>query len=147
MKTGFRCFMVVTALSSLIGCTGVPVRIANVPDHAVDWSRGRHLVAGARGFQLFLFIPIMTNSRHERAYQALLKEADGDFITDIKVQEFWWYAYIGTIYSTKMEATAYPRLKRPVQVRETSESPRDPDESAGDFSRREGQHSVGEDSR
>lgn len=132
MKTVFRDFMVVVALSSLIGCSGVPVHIPNVPDHAVDWSRSRHLVAGARGFQL-LFIPIMTNSRHERAYQALLKEADGDFITDTKVQEFWWYAYIGTIYSTTMEATAYPRLKRPLPVSETSEPPREADASGGDF--------------
>jgi len=133
MKKLFRFFMVVAAIFSMSGCSGVPVHIPNVPDQAVDWSRGRHIVAGARGFQLLLLIPIMTNSRHERAYQELLKEANGDFITDIKIQEFWWYAYIGTIYSTKMEATAYPRLKHPVPISETTEPPQDPDKSGGDF--------------
>ena len=29
--------------------------------------------------------------------------------TDIKVTESWTYAFVGTIYTTKMTATAYPK--------------------------------------
>ena len=32
-----------------------------------------------------------------------------DYITNIKVEESWTYAFIGTVYTTTIKAMAYPR--------------------------------------
>ncbi len=56
-----------------------------------------------------MFIPISVNDRHDQAYNILKGQANGDYITDIKVTESWTYAFVGTIYTTKMTATAYPK--------------------------------------
>ncbi len=61
------------------------------------------------GFQLLLFIPININDRHARAYQRLREKAAADYLTDIRVQESWTYALVGTVYTVRMDATAYPR--------------------------------------
>ena len=48
--------------------------------------------------------------RMELAYDSLMSQAEGDYVTDIKVREKWTYAFVGTVYCTELEATAYPRL-------------------------------------
>ena len=90
------------------GCAGKQVTFDPVDQNNMDLTKGRSLSASASGFQLLLFIPININDRHERAYQILRGQAGGDYITDIKVQESWSYAFIGTVYKTTISATAYP---------------------------------------
>jgi hypothetical protein len=56
-----------------------------------------------------LFIPIGVNDRHENAYGQLLAQANGDYITDVNIEESWTYGFVGTSYTTTITATAYPR--------------------------------------
>jgi len=95
---------------ALAGCSGAPVKF-NAVDKAgsVDPSKGRPIRASASGFQLLLFIPINVNSRLETAHALLQAQAGGGQISDIKVTESWTYALVGTVYTTTLEATAYPR--------------------------------------
>lgn len=93
-------------------CSGNLVNFEQRVDHQnVDFSKGRKIYAEASGFQLLLFIPIDVNSRHDRAYRTLQAQAYGEYIGDIKIQESWTYGLVGTIYTTKLEATAYPLKK------------------------------------
>jgi hypothetical protein len=55
-----------------------------------------------------LFIPIAVNGRQAEAYEKLKQAAGNDLITDIKIEESWTYAFVGTIYHTTLTATAYP---------------------------------------
>jgi hypothetical protein len=97
----------------LAACSGTPVRLGTPSDQVdtanVDFSNGRKISASASGFQLLLWIPISVNDRQARAYQSLLNQAPGDYITDVKIDESWTYAFVGTIYKTTIEATAYPK--------------------------------------
>lgn len=93
------------------GCAGKVVQIESIADQAYDNSKGRELEVSATGFQLLLLIPIRTNSRQARAYQALRNMAGDDHvITNVRVQESWTYAFVGTVYTTTMRATLYPKI-------------------------------------
>ncbi len=101
----------------LSGCSGTPIRFGDdvkrkVNLANVDFTRGEKISASASGFQLLLLIPIEINSRHQRAYQDLRSQAEGYYLTDIKITESWTYAFVGTIYTTKLQATAYPYKKK-----------------------------------
>ena len=101
------------------GCTGTKVQFADVPGDRLDLARGRQITSHATGFQL-LFIPLGLNSRQERAYAQLKKQARGDYITDIKIQETWRYAVLGTTYRTTFSAMAYPdKSTSPAPVTQT----------------------------
>jgi len=104
---------IVVASLLLAACSGSPIRtgVANqrIDTATIDYSKGRRLSASASGFQLLLLIPISINNRHERAYRALLAQAGGDYVTDIKIEESWTYALVGTVYKTTLEAMAYPQ--------------------------------------
>ena len=93
------------------GCSGKPITFNSVDPklYANNKAEARTISSEASGFQLLLFIPIGVNDRHDQAYNILKGQANGDYITDIKVTESWTYAFVGTIYTTKMTATAYPR--------------------------------------
>jgi len=95
----------------LSACSGVPVQLGSTTDEKYDLTRPRELSVNACGFQLLLLIPINTNNRAERAYRALKRQAGGDYIADIKITEEWTYAFVGTLYCTTIEATAYPKVK------------------------------------
>lgn len=108
-----------TVLTLLIlgSCSGRAISLGNAhndnPDQQIDlkkidFTKGREIHAEAGGFQLLLFIPINTNDRQERAYQNLRYQAGSDFISDIKIQESWTYGLVGTVYTTRLEAKAYP---------------------------------------
>ena len=92
------------------GCTGMRFSIPNTPSGPYDKSKGRRIYAEESGFQLLLLIPIGINERHQRAWRQLETIARGDFITDVKIQDSWTYAFVGTIYGVRMEAMAYPYL-------------------------------------
>lgn len=95
------------------GCSGKPVTFNSIDPklYADKKSKGRTISGKSSGFQLLLFIPIGVNDRHKQAYDVLKGQANGDIITDIKVTESWTYAFVGTVYTTKFTATAYPRNK------------------------------------
>lgn len=92
------------------GCAGVPVNFNSMPEQPHDVTRGRTVSGSACGFQLLLIIPISINDRAKRAYSQLAAAAGGDYVTDIKVNETWTYAFVGTVYCTEMEAMAYPKI-------------------------------------
>ncbi|MEJ2201710.1 MAG: hypothetical protein P8X63_11975 [Desulfuromonadaceae bacterium] len=113
MKTTIKLVLAI-ALGCLLltGCTGRPIHLDSVQqvDMAdVDFSKGRQISVSASGFQLLLLIPIRINDRHERALQALRNQAGWDYIGDIEIQESWSYALVGTVYTTTLVATAYPK--------------------------------------
>lgn len=93
------------------GCAGKPITFKSVDPKAYEdvKDKGRKITASASGFQLLLFIPIGINDRHQNAYHQLLAEANGDYITDINIEESWTYGLIGTSYITTITATAYPK--------------------------------------
>jgi hypothetical protein len=92
------------------GCVGKPFSLKNIDPktYADVKDKGHKVTSSASGFKILLFIPIDVNTRHENAYNQLLTQANGDYITDIKI-ESWTYALIGTIYTTTLTAIAYPK--------------------------------------
>ena len=112
-KNALAALLVCTLLSA---CAGVPIDFKghSVTDRAqVDLSKGRKISAQATGFQLLLLIPIALNGRQAAAYEDLLAQAGDDVLSDITVTESWRYAFVGTMYTTTIEATAYPRAATP----------------------------------
>lgn len=112
-------FAILTLLT-FSGCNGRPITIGSsqlgnsgqkVNVSKIDFTRGRDVSAEAGGFQLLLFIPININDRHERAYQSLRAQAGSDFLSDVKIKESWTYGLVGTVYTTRFEAKAYPYKK------------------------------------
>jgi hypothetical protein len=108
----------ITAIASIAvfgvwfsGCAGKPVTFKSVDPKAYEdvKDKGRKITASASGFQLLLFIPIGVNDRHQSAYGQLMAEANGDYVTDVKIEESWTYGLVGTVYTTTMTATAYPK--------------------------------------
>jgi uncharacterized membrane protein YeiB len=77
----------------------------------------RSITDSGVGFQLLSFIPISINSRYQRAYDGLLKQADNDYLTNIQIQESWIFAWYGIVYRTTIMATAYPHVKEPSIVK------------------------------
>ncbi|MHC5210870.1 MAG: hypothetical protein ACYTG2_09150 [Planctomycetota bacterium] len=107
-RTLAHCALALTLAVGCLGCAGTAVRIPNVPARTYDASKGRRVTAESTGFQLLLWIPIGINERHQKCYDDLERQAPGHFITDVKIQDSWTYAFVGTLYSVKMEATAFP---------------------------------------
>lgn len=105
--------MLLGSVMILTACTGTTIRIrsddAHINREDIDFSKGRPLTATASGFQLLLVIPISINDRHQRAYSTLLTMAGNDYLSDVSIKESWTYALVGTVYTTTMEAKAYPR--------------------------------------
>jgi hypothetical protein len=102
---------------AIAACTGTPVTFMTLTNEHFDMNKGRTITASACDMQLLLIIPIKTKSRLAEAYEELMQKAGHDAVTDVKIQESWYYAYLGTIYCTDLEATAYPRTavtQRPV---------------------------------
>ncbi|PAT00008.1 MAG: hypothetical protein BSR46_05260 [Candidatus Dactylopiibacterium carminicum] len=56
-----------------------------------------------------MFIPIAVKGRLNNAYDNLLEQAGDRLLTDVKVTESWSYGFVGTVYTTTIEATAYPK--------------------------------------
>jgi len=107
--------LLMIASIALAGCTGTAVQVGTPAERvdlsAIDFSKGRKVTGAASGFQLLLLIPISLNSRHDRAYTALLAQAGGDYVTDIAVTESWAWGFVGTVYTTTIEGMAYPEKK------------------------------------
>lgn len=113
-KVALSAFAAVSVLL-IASCEGVPVKMdqpaAAIPGQKYDMSKGRTARAQACGFQLLLFIPIVVNQRADFAYQNLKRQAGSGYLTDIRVQETWTYAFVGTLYCTIMEGTVFPPVQ------------------------------------
>jgi hypothetical protein len=94
------------SVSLLTACAGTPVALGARSDVPVPQGLARTITARGCGFQLLLLIPVAINNRLERAYQDLMEEAGGDYVTDIEVKERWAYGFVGTSYCTILEAKA-----------------------------------------
>ncbi len=101
----FQLAGIVTA-TLLAACAGTPISLGSRVTGPIPTGAERTITAEACGFQLLLFIPIGINDRAQRAYRDLEVEADGDFITNVQVQERWTYAFVGTRYCTGLRAKA-----------------------------------------
>lgn len=112
LKSTHRSYLWPGLLAGLLvsGCVGNPITFPDVSGEKIDSARGRPIRASACGFQLLLVIPININERAQRAYEGLLQRAGRDVVTDVKIQERWFYAFVGTGYCTVLHATAYPRV-------------------------------------
>ena len=97
-------------LVAFTGCTGTVVKFNTMREQPYDATQGRVVKGAACGLQLLVFIPISLNDRHQRAYTELVSEAGDDYVTEIKVNEKWYYAVLGTVYCTEMQAMAYPMV-------------------------------------
>lgn len=102
----FSLILILAACSSQPNAIGVK---QSYDRNQYDLSKPRTVSVTASGFQLFLLIPISTNSRFERAYSQIQRQAGDGLIGDVKVTESWSYAFVGTIYRTTLEATIYPK--------------------------------------
>ena len=95
----------------LVGCVGTPIRLGSANQYIgpgdIDATTGRNIKGTGSGFQLLLFIPISINGRQERAYEELLAQAGGDYVTNVAINESWTWAFVGTVYKTTLTATAY----------------------------------------
>ncbi|MDB5800223.1 MAG: hypothetical protein JWL63_1162 [Rhodocyclales bacterium] len=104
----------IVAMLCLAGCSSDPIRLGGVTDVSqIDRSKGERLEASASGVQVGP-LPLGINGRFERAYADLQDQAKGRVLTDVKVEESWKYIVIGTLHSTTLYATAYPKMAVPV---------------------------------
>jgi len=106
-------WMPLLALAGLLAaCQGVPVNFAGsaVTDrNQIDPYKGQRISAEASGLQVMVFFPFSVNDRQQRAFADLRKQAGDRLLADIAVTETWRWAFIGTLYTTRIDATAYPR--------------------------------------
>ncbi|MDQ1263374.1 MAG: hypothetical protein QG559_375 [Campylobacterota bacterium] len=95
----------------MVGCAGKPITFKSVPPQQYEHvkNKGWEISASASGFQLLLFIPIDINDRHKRAYDLLKAQAGDGYMTNIRIEESWAYALVGTSYKTTLKATVYPK--------------------------------------
>lgn len=101
-----RLVLLGTVLALLAGCAGQAVQLGSRVSGPIPKGQSRVITAEACGFQLLLFIPIAINGRMASAYAELERQAAGDFITDVEVQESWGYRFVGTQYCTELRAKA-----------------------------------------
>lgn len=103
--------MIAMMTMSFTGCAGTPITFKSVDpkSYANLKDQGRNIKGQASGFMLLFLIAININNRHESAYGQLLAQASGEYITDIKIEESWTYALVGTLYTTTITATGYPK--------------------------------------
>ena len=100
------------SLIVIVACASDPIRFNQEPTKPIDLSKGHQISGESCGFQLLLLIPIKTNGREARAYTELLAKAQGGYITDVQVEERWFYGFVGTGYCTKLTAMTYPFLSQ-----------------------------------
>lgn len=101
---------IVTGLCAIAGCVSAPINLPAINAKEVDLTQGREVVGKSCGFQLLLLIPININGRYEDAFDTLKGQAGRDLLANLRIEESWFYGFVGTGYCTKLTATAYPRI-------------------------------------
>ena len=105
MRSSFFAGGVLSSLLLMASCTGVPLTIDSSPlrqgETALGPAEGK-----ATGIMLFQFIPIGQNTRFQTAYERALKSVPGATrLTDVKITENWFWAYVLNGYSTTIQGT------------------------------------------
>ncbi len=96
-------------LVALAGCRGVPLRIPTTPV-GPDEAAGGTVTGECTGVMLFGFIPINQNERFNDAYSmAVASEPGTTRLTDITIQEDWFWAWVLNGYQFKLTGTAVHR--------------------------------------
>jgi hypothetical protein len=86
-------------------CSSEQVNVAPTPPaHYVVTREGD---GRACGLNLFVYIPIGTNDRTERAYQRALEDAQATGLMDTEVTDSWRYVFIGDLFCTAIHGTGY----------------------------------------
>ncbi|MDD3762755.1 MAG: hypothetical protein PHP86_05660 [Nevskiales bacterium] len=107
MRALFRTIVVAAIVMLTSACAGTPVSMGTSSSRTPPVAGTERLItAEACGFQLLLLIPVNVNDRLERAYIELQEKAAGDYIADVRMQERWVWAFIGTRYCTRLQAKA-----------------------------------------
>lgn len=93
----------------LAGCTGssfsLPIPRTNIIE-GTDYDVIGQYEADASGYLILGFIPVVTNSKNERAYHKLLEESGGDAIMHLSLREGWKWTPIMTISTIEMAGLA-----------------------------------------
>lgn len=88
-------------LASIAGCSSTAKRMGAIPDRPYEVlgkSKG-----SAGGFMLFQLIPIMHNTKIQRAYDQAVANLKGDDLINLTMSESWFWAYIGNGYRVNIE--------------------------------------------
>ncbi len=104
-------FVLLLCLLSLSACTG---RLYSVPQP--DFDPQKYEVVGearetATGLNLFNFIPINLNNKIQRAVEEAIRSRSGDVITNLRVRERWFWAYVLNGYKIDIEGTVLREKK------------------------------------
>lgn len=83
------------------GCSSVPKMMGALPGR--DYEVVGKATGSAGGFMLFQIIPIMHNSKIQRAYDEAVYSRNGDDLINVRIRENWFWAYIGNGYRTTIE--------------------------------------------
>lgn len=100
---------IILFISLMSGCSSTPIKFPAITATEVDVANSREIHGKACGFQLLLLIPININGRYEDAYEQLIQAAGREQIANVRIEESWFYGFVGTGYCTKLMATAYPK--------------------------------------
>ena len=87
------------------GCTGPLTKIA--PQPPAQYTTATTARGSGCGMNLFGLIPIAVNDRAQRAYDEALQTSGATSLTDVKVTERWYYAYVGDVFCTDIEGVGY----------------------------------------
>ena len=105
MKKGTVLLLCVVFLGS-IGCSSMPLPIDTGPVGPDEQYLDSTFAQGT-GILLFGFIPIRQNSRFERAYEKAVARVPGATrLTNVTIEEKWFWAFILNGYRYKLEGTA-----------------------------------------
>lgn len=105
----FASIVCCVALALLAGCSSTPLKFPSVSAQDLDLKSGREISGKSCGFQLLYLIPININGRFEDAYSDLMGQAGREVVANVRTEESWFYAFVGTGYCTKLMATAYQK--------------------------------------
>lgn len=101
----------VLGFMALTACSG---NFYNVPTPEYDPAKYDVLATESKtatGVMLFQFIPIGQNNKFERAVEYLRTKYNGDAVTNVSVQERWFWAYVLNGYKTEVTATILKKKK------------------------------------
>jgi hypothetical protein len=99
--------MLVLLLSALLvsGCSGPLTKVAPMPPPGSVLTREGK--GAACGVNLMGVIPILVNSRAERAYNQAVERAGATGLTDTKVTDRWSYIFVGARFCTYVEGMGF----------------------------------------
>ncbi len=92
-------------LLTAVACQSTKVHFPGEPIGANEKSLGP-TEATSTGIMLFGFIPINQNTRFENAMADAAQKAGGTRLTDVKISEHWFWAFILEGFIFKVEGTA-----------------------------------------